>query len=280
MEKDIIRVRNLTARYGETVILEDVSFDVRDKEVFVILGGSGCGKSTLLKHMIGLDIPHAGNVEIDGTDITRCTDEAFHDVLVKIGVLFQNSALIGSMTLGENVALPIFEYTALSRQLVERMVRMKLRMVDLDGYENHYPSELSGGMKKRAGLARAMALNPKILFLDEPTAGLDPVAARVLKARVQRARGQGRTVLLTSHDLGQLRALADDVIFLVEGTVRFQGPVERLLAETGEEELEGALARLMTGGAEAASSGGATPAPGDPESPSGGGPTLLREEVA
>ena len=160
----IIQVRDLVARYGEDTILDGISFDVYRGEILVIVGGSGCGKSTLLKHMIGLNQPFSGKVIIDGDDITTCDETYFQKILRKIGVLYQSSALLGSMTLAENVALPIQEYTELPKKSVDTMVEMKLNLVNLHGYENYLPSEISGGMKKRAGLARAMALNPKTLF--------------------------------------------------------------------------------------------------------------------
>jgi phospholipid/cholesterol/gamma-HCH transport system ATP-binding protein len=220
MDKDpIIKVRNLTARYGETTILEHVSFDVFAGEMFVILGGSGCGKSTLLKHLIGLEAPHSGNVVVGGTDIGACPDDEFHQFLIKIGVLFQGSALIGSMTLAENIALPILEYTSLSRGMVEMMVRLKLHMVDLDGYEHYLPSELSGGMKKRAGLARALALNPGILFLDEPSAGLDPVTSSEIDDLIIHINERfGTTMVIVTHELASIFKVGQRAIMLDKDT--------------------------------------------------------------
>ena len=178
--KAIIQVKDLVAGYGDEVILDRISFDVYEGEIFAILGGSGSGKSTLLKHLIGLLRPLSGQVLIDGEDITDCDEKTFQKILRKIGVLYQSAALFGSMTLAENVALPVLEYTDLPGKSVDSLVKMKLNLVQLAGYENHLPSEISGGMKKRAGLARAMALNPKILFFDEPSAGLDPVTSAEL----------------------------------------------------------------------------------------------------
>ncbi|MDY6793389.1 MAG: ATP-binding cassette domain-containing protein [Thermodesulfobacteriota bacterium] len=211
----IIKVRKLTARYGEDVILHDVSFDVFAGEVLVILGGSGCGKSTLLRHMIGLNEPFSGNVWIDGADITSDDEASLHHALTKIGVLFQGSALFGSMTIEENVGLPIEEYSGLAPDAVHSLVGMKLDMVNLRGYENHMPAELSGGMKKRAGLARAMALNPKILFLDEPSAGLDPVtSAEIDELILHINKSIGTTMVIVTHELDSIFGVAQRVIML------------------------------------------------------------------
>jgi len=169
-QKPIIEVENLTARFGDRTILQDVTFTVYRGEILVILGSSGCGKSTLMKHMVGLYQPYTGRVLIDGIDVNTDDDEQLNQLRRKIGVSFQSGALFGSMTLGENVALPLREYMDLPAAAIDHIVRMKLAMVNLAGYENHLPSELSGGMQKRAGLARAMALDPMVLFFDEPSA--------------------------------------------------------------------------------------------------------------
>jgi len=213
--KDIIKVENLTGGYGEEIILERISFNVYEGEIFVILGGSGCGKSTLLKHLIGLIKPVSGQIIIDGDNISDADDVTYQKILRKIGVLYQNSALLGSMTLAENVALPIKEYTDLPQESVDTIVKMKLKLVNLDGYENYIPSELSGGMKKRAGLARAMALNPKILFFDEPSAGLDPVISAGLdNLIIHLNKIQGTTMVIVTHELRSIFTVAQRVIML------------------------------------------------------------------
>jgi phospholipid/cholesterol/gamma-HCH transport system ATP-binding protein len=211
----IIIVEGLTARYGDETILEDVSFQVRRGEVFVVVGGSGCGKSTLLKHMIGLHRPAAGKVVIEGVEITAEDQTGIDEVRKEIGVLFQSSALFGSMSLAENVALPLREYTDLPSPAIDLIVRMKLGMVNLAGYENHLPSEISGGMKKRAALARAMALDPEILFFDEPSAGLDPVTSAELDRLIHRINeGMGTTMVVVTHELDSIFNIAHRVIML------------------------------------------------------------------
>jgi phospholipid/cholesterol/gamma-HCH transport system ATP-binding protein len=214
-KRPIIQVRNLVAGYGEEVILHDISFDVHEGEIFVILGGSGCGKSTLLKHLIGLIRPMAGEVIIDSYDISRADEETFQEILKKIGVLYQSGALFGSMTVAENIALPIGEYTDLSPKSIAALVKMKLGLVHLDGYENHLPSEISGGMKKRAGLARAMALNPKVLFFDEPSAGLDPVTSAELDNLIIHVnKTLGTTMVIVTHELPSIFTVSHRVIML------------------------------------------------------------------
>ena len=216
MERNaIIQVKELIAGYGDDIILDRISFDVYEGEIFAILGGSGCGKSTLLKHLIGLVKPQAGKVIIDGNDISACDETRFQETLRKIGVLYQSAALFGSMTLAQNVALPILEYTDLPPKSVDSLVKMKLNLVHLDGYENHLPSEISGGMKKRAGLARAMALNPKILFFDEPSAGLDPVTSAELdKLILNLNKNLKTTMVIVTHELQSIFAVAHRVVML------------------------------------------------------------------
>ncbi len=211
----IITVHGLVAQYGETVILDGVSLEVYKGEILVVLGSSGCGKSTLLRHMVGLDKPQSGNIIVDGIDITSCNDVDFQTTLRKIGILFQSSALFGSMTLAENMSVPITEYSNLPKSVITDLIRMKLCRVDLSGFEDYLPFEISGGMKKRAGLARALALNPEILFLDEPTAGLDPVsAAEIDNLILQINQSSKTTIVIVTHELFSIFNVAHRVIML------------------------------------------------------------------
>ena len=228
----IVEVKNLTVRYRDALILDDISFSVKTGERFFIVGGSGCGKSTLMRHMIGLENPEKGRLQIAGTDITRCTDGEFKNVLRKIGVLFQSAALLGSMTVGENVALPIIEFTTLPRGTIANMVRMKLSLVGLECYEDHLPSEISGGMRKRAGLARALALNPEILFLDEPSAGLDPITAAEIDDLILHInQSMGTTLIIVTHELSSIFNLAQRLIMLEKGE-------KKIIAEGAPAELQ------------------------------------------
>jgi len=211
----VIVVEHLLAAYGENVILRDVSFRVARGELLAIVGGSGCGKSTLLKYMIGLYRTRQGRVVINGVDIMSVSEESLNRQRLGFGVLFQSDALIGSMTLAENISLPLKEHTDLDPEFISRIVKMKLGMVHLAGYENHQPSELSGGMKKRAGFARAMAMDPTILFFDEPSAGLDPVTSADLYELIRSMnRDMRATIIIVTHDLNLVFAVADRVIML------------------------------------------------------------------
>jgi phospholipid/cholesterol/gamma-HCH transport system ATP-binding protein len=215
----VIIVEGLTVQYGDNMVLDNVSFEVYKGEIFVIAGGSGCGKSTLLRHIIGLETPYSGKIIINGVDTANIEDKEMERLRRGIGMLFQGSALFGSMTIGENVALPLTEFTNLSQNAMDLIVKMKLGMVELSGYENHFPSELSGGMKKRAGIARAMSMEPAMLFLDEPSAGLDPVTTAELDILIKKINGGiGTTMVIVTHELETIFNVAHRVIMLDQET--------------------------------------------------------------
>ncbi len=228
--KSIVVVENLAANFGSNIVLESVSFQVYKGEILVIVGESGCGKSTLLRIMIGLQKPSSGKVLFQGVDIASTGEKDLNNYRQNIGVLFQSSALFSSMTLKENIALPLLEYTNLDSAMINMIIKMKLGMVNLAGYENHYPSELSGGMKKRAGIARAMALDPIVLFFDELSAGLDPVTAVELDDLIIKTNeALGTTMVIVTHELESIYKIADRVIMLdktAKGIIAEGDPLE------------------------------------------------------
>jgi phospholipid/cholesterol/gamma-HCH transport system ATP-binding protein len=215
MAEPHIRVENLTMAYGSFVIQRDLTFDVNRRDVFVIMGGSGCGKSTLLKHMTGLKAPAKGDVRYGETSFWQSAEEEQERLRRTFGVSFQRGALWSSMTLAENVALPLKQYTALDADEIEQVASLKLALVGLAGFEDYYPNEISGGMQKRAGLARAIALDPEILFFDEPSAGLDPISAKRLDELILELRDSlGATVVIVTHELASIFAISNNAVFL------------------------------------------------------------------
>jgi phospholipid/cholesterol/gamma-HCH transport system ATP-binding protein len=244
-----IAVRDLTMAYGSFVVMRDLNFEIADKDIFVIMGGSGCGKSTLMRHMIGLQEPAYGRVLFDGEDFTATPAAERGRFIRRFGVMYQSGALWSALTLAENIAMPLEEHTELNPGAIRELVAYKLALVGLSGYEDYYPSQISGGMNKRAGIARAMALDPDILFLDEPGAGLDPLSARRLDDLIVRLRdGLGSTIVVVTHELASIFAIANHSVFLDSAT-RTQGatgnpnelrdqsenPAVRLFLHRGEE---------------------------------------------
>ena len=218
--ENLIEVRDLVVKYGERTVLDGINLTVKRGEVFVILGGSGCGKSTLLRNLVGLMRPHSGQILIDGQDFTAMSDEERIAMRKKMGMCFQGSALFNSLTVGDNVALPLREHTKLEASTIDIMTRIKLELVGLGGFENYMPSELSGGMKKRAGLARTMAMDPVVIFYDEPSAGLDPIVAAGLDMLIRKMQQTfNLTSVVVTHEMESVKLIADRVCMLDRGRV-------------------------------------------------------------
>src|SRR3979490_1236331 len=229
----MISLRNLRVSYGEREILHGISFDVVRGETLVILGGSGSGKSTLLRTLVGLEKPSAGEIWIKGQDLAKTSAEEMDEIRRQIGMSFQGGALFGSMTVGENVALPLREHTKLEDSTIEIILRLKLDQVGLAGFENYIPSQLSGGMKKRAAVARAMAMDPEILFFDEPSAGLDPIiAAGIDHLILELQRAFHMTVIVVTHELDSAFLIADRMMLIDKGQVVASGTPEERRSRT------------------------------------------------
>jgi phospholipid/cholesterol/gamma-HCH transport system ATP-binding protein len=227
----MISVRDLHVRYGEREILHGVTFDVQRAETLVILGGSGSGKSTLLRTLVGLERPSSGQIWIKGKDIAAISDAELDEIRKKIGMSFQGGALFGSMTVGENVALPLREHTKLENSTIEIMLRLKLEQVGLEGFEYYMPSQLSGGMKKRAAVARALAMDPEILFFDEPSAGLDPIIAAGIDQLILELKQAFRmTIIVVTHELASAYLIADRMVLIDKGNIVAIGTTEEMRA--------------------------------------------------
>jgi phospholipid/cholesterol/gamma-HCH transport system ATP-binding protein len=241
-----IEVKDLTMAYGDFVVMRDLNFTIGKGEVFIIMGGSGCGKSTLMRHLIGLQSPAKGLVLYEGESFWDADPKKRDQMMKRFGVLYQSGALWSSMTLAENVAIPLEEYTDLNSSQIKELVSLKLSLVALAGFEEFYPSEISGGMRKRAGLARAMALDPDVLFFDEPSAGLDPVSARRLDDLILELKDSlGTTVVVVTHELASIFAIADNSVFLdpETRTMLATGNPKTLLAESKDPKIQSFLTR-------------------------------------
>lgn len=224
-----LEVRNLTKRFGNRTILDHISFQLIPGETLVIMGGSGCGKSTLLRHLVGLVQPDEGDIKILGHSIAQISEDQLNLVRSKIGLLFQSGALFNSLTVGENIAMPILESSHVNPSIADLVVKMKLELVGLTGFENLKPSQLSGGMKKRVGLARALATDPQILFCDEPTAGLDPVMTAVIDTLISDLTQKlGITAVVVTHDMTSAFRIASRMIMLYQGRIIAQGTPDEI----------------------------------------------------
>ena len=229
----MLSLRDLRVSYGEREILHGINFDVKRGETLVILGGSGSGKSTLLRTLVGLEKPSSGQIWIKGQDIARISQQEMDEIRKKIGMSFQGGALFGSMTVGENVALPLREHTKLEDSTIEIMLRLKLEQVGLEGFEYYMPSQLSGGMKKRAAVARALAMDPEILFFDEPSAGLDPIIASGIDQLIMEMKKAFRmTIIVVTHELASAFLIADRMVLIDKGVLVAIGTTAQMRAST------------------------------------------------
>jgi phospholipid/cholesterol/gamma-HCH transport system ATP-binding protein len=225
----IISARDLRVRYADREVLHGLTFDVRRGETLVVIGGSGSGKSTMLRTLVGLERPSSGQVRIKGVDLSTASVREMDAIRKRIGLAFQGGALIGSLSVGGNIALPLLEHTTLERSTIEVMVRIKLEQVGLSGFEQYNPSQLSGGMRKRAAFARAMALDPEILFFDEPSAGLDPItAAGIDDLILSLKKAYGLTMVVVTHELASAFLIADRIVLIDRGNIAAMGPVENV----------------------------------------------------
>ena len=241
-----IVVKDLTMAYGDFLIQRDLNFTVNRGDIFIVMGGSGCGKSTLLRHLVGLQQPAKGQVFYDGVSFWDTEPDERKSIMKRFGILYQSGALWSSLTLAENVALPLHEYTDIGNEQISELVSLKLSLVGLAGFEEYYPSEISGGMKKRAGLARAMALDPEILFFDEPSAGLDPISAHLLDDLILELRDSlGATVVIVTHELASIFAIGNNSVFLDPDTKTMiaGGDPKKLLAESRDPKVHSFLTR-------------------------------------
>jgi len=229
MTEPVVEVTDLFRKFGARTVIDNLSFTIHRGETLVIMGGSGCGKSTLLRHIIGVMKPTAGSVKIFGQEITNMNDRQIADIRRRFGMLFQSGALLASLTVGENVALPLFQHTDMSAAEVQEIVTQKLQTVGLNGFENLKPAEISGGMRKRVGLARALALDPELLFSDEPTSGLDPIMTAVVdKLTLELTHGEGMTAVVVTHDMTSAFRIATRMIMLGRGKILAQGSPDEI----------------------------------------------------
>ena len=235
-DSSLIEVDGLVRKFGDRAVLNDISFNVHRGDTLVIMGGSGCGKSTLLRHMIGSMKPTSGTVKLFGEELTAMKERELIPIRLRFGMLFQSGALLASLTVGENVALPLLQHTDKSDDEIEDIVEQKLQMVGLTGFEELRPDEISGGMKKRVGLARALALDPELLFSDEPTSGLDPIMTAVIdELTLKLTRGRGMTAVVVSHDMTSAFRIATRMIMLGHGGIVAQGTPDEIRASSNPE---------------------------------------------